>query len=228
MFVNENVELPWTSNLIVNSGRVWLTQRMGFDNGDAGFIACIKSIGVGTGTTAPALSQTALVTQTTRKSTTNTVAGTPDYYTKGSAIFSAAEINATTEVAIFTAHPSGGTMIARNTHTAINLPLGSTITFEYVLGINTAKNAVGWTLTAGKTNTYEIADSVNVGVVVEIDTGQGYKKVSGSGATAINNVESTAGSYYNDGTKTYIHASDNANMAAAVQPHTILILSAIT
>lgn len=214
-------DLPTKKNLIVKLGRAWINQRLAFDSGDTGGIPVVKAIGVGTGTTPPNSEQTGLVTPRARVSTVNSYVGEPDYETTFSGILTAAQINDTTEVAIFT-DISAGIMIARNIHDAISLPLGSSITFNYVIGINTSKDAVGWTKTTGKTNVYEIDDVVAVGGMVEMDTGMGYKKVT---TTAL--CDSTAGSYFHDSvaSKTYIHASDDANMAASPQPHTILIIS---
>jgi len=214
--------LPYQHNLIVNDGRTWINKRLAFDNGDSGFLTKVVALQVGTGSTQPVLANQSLgVATITKTPTTNSIIGTPNYQSKFSAVLTAAEINSTTEVGIFTsAGATTGTMVARNVHSSITLPLGSSITFDYIIGITTSKTVSGWSKTLGKNYTYEVLDSVPAGGVIEWDTYNGYKP-----QTSIANVDANAGSYYNDGTKTYIRCTDNADMTLATPPHTILILS---
>ena len=226
------------SNLIVNVGRTWLTNLMAGLN-----TTPIQSIVVGTGSSQPALAQTiSNMTPTVGHNTTNSILVSPNYGVQGSAQFSASEINGTTEVAIFAGlingltgsqsglPAAGSLMLARNIHTAINLPLGSSITFNYVIGLNTAKNATGWTQTSNLTGThsttvFQITDPVSVVGVLEIDTYNGYTV-----QTRVADVQANPGSYWHDTVNgiTYIQATDSANMAATTQPHTILIVSGAT
>ena len=205
----------WFKNLITNAGRTWMINRWANDTMTYG-----KAIAVGTGVTAPTLTQTTLVTETNRTATTNTPLGTPTWQVKFNAVFSASQVSGSTEIGVFDAL-AGGNMLSRNVHVALSVPPGASISFDYIFGLYSSKVSYDWVLTSGQTLVYEIADSVNVGGVMEMDTGNGYTK-----KTSIATVAATAGTYWHDSgaNKTYVHCTDGL----AATTHNIVVLSRAT
>ena len=201
-------------NLVTDAGRNWILSRMGSNT--ANYIA---AIGVGTGNAAPLLANTTLGTETVRKAVGSpSVSGSPNWTTTVSAEFTSTEINNTTEVGLLNNATSGGTLITRSTHAAISIPSGSNMSLDYSLGLMTGRTITTFTLTSGRTYTYEVADAVGIIGVIEKDTQNGYAK-----KTSVSDVESNAGTYYwDDGAdKLYIHTTNNANP----NTHTIIALS---
>lgn len=192
-------------NLITDAGRTLILNRLGSNTTNP-----ISAIAIGTGTNVPLQANTTLQTETVRKATgTPTIVGTPNWLATFAAIFSSSEINGTTEVGLLNSTTTGGVLATRSTHLAIALPAGSTVSFEYALGLLTGKIMNTFVLTTGQTNTYEIPN-INVPItgVIEKDTNNGYAK-----KTTIAGVESNPGSYYYDGTAKilYIHTTNSAN-----------------
>lgn len=212
MFTNVVIETEPYKNIVVNSGRTLILNRLVNATYDA-----ISYIGVGTGTADPALNQTALGNERSRKSATVTVtSSSPNFNIKFSANYTSSEINGVTEIGLFNAATSG-TMVTRTTFSAISIPDG-TMTINYYLSLNTGKQETTWTKTAGKTYTYQSYQPVTVNGVIELNTGNGYVK-----KTNVNDVEATPASYYYDsGAKLlYIRTSNSLDPSN----HTILVLS---
>ncbi len=203
-------ETGWIKNIITNAGRTLLLNRLQ-GNGSS----YITHMAIGTGATAANLADTTLGTETVRKAVTPAVAGTPNWKVTFNAVFTAAEINNTTEVGLLNAS-SGGTLATRNVHTAISIPLTSTMGVDYIVQLNSGFIGVNWAKTAGRNYVYEIAEPNAVKAVIELDTGHGYKK-----QTSIANVDAAANSWYSDGSKVYIRCSDDADG----DTHSVLVLS---
>lgn len=203
-------ETDWIKNIITNAGRTLLLNRL---QGNAS--SYITHMAVGTGATAAALTDTTLGTETVRKAVTPTVSGTPAWKVTFNAVFTAAEINNTTEVGLLNA-ASTGTLATRNVHTAISIPLTSTMGVDYIIQLNSGYVGVNWAKTDGRNYVYEIGETNAVKAVIELDTGHGYKK-----QTSVAAVDGAANSWYADGTKLYVRCSDDADG----DTHTILVLS---
>ena len=203
---------PWTDNLIINTGRTLLLNRLVANSSDY-----IKGLAIGTGAVAPALADTTLGTETLRSSVTGSVDGTPTWRVHYVATFSAAQINDTTEIGLFnSATSNAGTMLCRSTHDAISIPLGSSLSMDYIVGIITASTLTGFTKTGGRTNVYQLTFAVAVTGVLETDTYNGYAVKA-----SLNDVDSNPNSYYQSGGVLYIHTSDSANPSS----HTINVIS---
>lgn len=206
-----NFQSDWIPNLVTNGGRTFLLNRMAVNT-----TGPVSHMAVGTGTTAPALDQTTLTTETVRKAVTYAVTATsPNWYTTFTSTFTATELNNTTEIALLTAS-SGGTMVTRSTHTAISLPAGSSMSIDYQLILQTSNTLTGFTQYSGAN--YSVDQTIAVAAVIEADTGNGYVK-----KTSITDVTNTANTYFYDSAnhKLYIHCSDGANPST----HTIQLVN---
>lgn len=117
-------------NLVVNTGLAWLAGAL---SGDVASPETMKYIGIGTGTTAAAATQTALVTEvetratgTQSRQTTDTASDT--YRCVGSITMTANR--SITEVGVFSA-ASAGTMFCRSVFTAEVIASGNVLTVTY-------------------------------------------------------------------------------------------------
>lgn len=137
MFINENIEIVRKRNKVVDSGLNWMVTR--FISDTSGGTPPIMGIAVGTGgATAPVAGDTTLYTETARVVSVNGTSSSSGYSAIISGIFSATQLNGTSEVGLFTSSTSNsGVMICRGVYTpAISgLPIGSNITFSYAIGI---------------------------------------------------------------------------------------------
>ena len=206
-------ESPWYHNIIVNNGRLNILNRlMGNTYG------YIQGMGIGTGSTALALSNSTLASETMREEVGASVNGSPNWNTSFTASFTASQINGSTEIGLFdNATMGSGSMLTRSTYPVISVPPGTNIGINYQLSLNTGFLSAGWVLTTGKVNTYQIPQTSSVLSVIETDTGNGY-----SIQTSISAVESTPNSYYYDGSANlYIHTSNSANP----NTHSVMVLS---
>jgi hypothetical protein len=196
-------ESDYIYNLITDDGRALFLNRIG-----ANSLNFINAMAIGTGTTAPELDDEALETETIRKNVTVTNHGSPDWKAVFNAVFNSSEVNGTTEIGLLNSQSVGGVLATRNVHDAISVPEGSAIAFDYEILLQSGEKSTGYTLTAGKTKTFEKAVPVDVRFVVELETGNGYSK-----QTSVNAVESTTGSYYYDSlnSKLYLHTTDDAD-----------------
>lgn len=208
MFGNITITTPPIQNLVTSAGRTYIHNLIS---------NLTLYMAVGTGSTAAALGDTTLGTETTRKIATGATTGSPTWKSTFTTNFTSTEINTTTEVGLLTAS-TGGTLLTHSVHSAISIPSGASMDIRYSLMSRTATIITGFTLTSGKTYTYEIAmaSAIAVQAVDEDDTDNGYSKQSSTTA-----VENTAGSYYHDtsGGKLYIHTTDGANP----NTHTIIV-----
>lgn len=212
VFHQDIFKTDYIQNLVTNNGRTLILNRL--SSNTANFI---NYMAIGTGATAATLADTTLGTETVRKAATPTVSGTPNWKVTFNAVFTAAEINGTTEVGLLNAS-SNGTLATRNVHTAISIPVTSTMGVDYIIQINTGYIGANWTKTGGQTYVYELAEPNDVKAVVEIDTGYGYVKT-----TSVANVNATANTYYYDSAadKVYVHCSDGAS----ANTHSVLVLN---
>jgi hypothetical protein len=203
-------DTPWRYNLITNAGRTWLINR-----GITNAVNFVEAIAIGTGITPPLLSQNALITETSREATTNSSTTSTVWEMIFTATFQASVINGTTEIGVLD-NTVAGDLLARNTHTALQVPPGSNIIVQYIFGLMTAKILTTWTLVSG--NVYSVSDNVLCSGIVETDTGNGYNK-----QTSIGTVQAEAGSYWHDATNnlTYVHCSDGASPLS----HNIIVIS---
>lgn len=96
-----------THNLVVTSGKEFIASRMG---GTA--LGVISHIGVGTGTTAPALADTALQTQLVRETTTTAISGADITYS--ATLAPTVGTGTLAEAGLFNAS-TGGIMLSRVT-----------------------------------------------------------------------------------------------------------------
>ncbi len=209
-----HIETEWIDNLIVNGGRTNILNRLK-DNVQT----YIQGMGVGTGSAQPVLTNTTL-TGEVRKAIQTATVDTSALTTTFSSVFTAAEINDTVEIALFTSATAGqGTMISRSVHSAISIPAGSSMNVDYVISLQTGVLASNWNLTSAQTNTYEVSWASPVLSVIEADSGNGYVK-----KTSIATVEATANTWWYDSVagKLYVHSSDDADP----DTHTVIVLSA--
>jgi len=136
MFINENIEIIRKRNKVVDSGLNWMVTR--FISDTSGGTPPIMGIAVGTGgATAPVAGDTTLHTETARVESVNGTSSSSGYSAVISGVFTAVQLNGTSEVALLTNAVSGGVMICRGVYSpAISgLPIGSNITFSYAIGI---------------------------------------------------------------------------------------------
>ena len=119
-------------NLIVNAGKA---QVAGLINGSVS--GAFTYVAIGTGTTAPSASDTALENEVMRVSATvgrTTTSVTNDTAT-WDATFNITASYAITEAGIFNAS-SGGTMLARQTFSALNLSSGDTLKISWKIQVS--------------------------------------------------------------------------------------------
>ena len=116
-------------NLVVTAGKGYIASRMK----DATATA-MSHMAIGTGTTAAAASQTALVTEANRQALTSTsVSGAAVTY---SATFGAGNgTGAITEAGLFNAS-SGGTMLCRTVFSVINKGAADTLTVSWTVTVS--------------------------------------------------------------------------------------------
>ena len=110
-------------NLIVNAGKA---QVAGLINGSVSGV--FKYVAIGTGTSSPSAGDTALENEVAR--VTATVGRTTTSVTNDTATF-----DAITEAGIFNAS-SGGTMLARQTFSAINVASGDTLKISWKVQVS--------------------------------------------------------------------------------------------
>lgn len=123
------VETRDVKNLVVTVGKNYIASRM------VGTASAVMShMAIGTGTTAPAVSNTAPQTQTGRVSLSgNSASGNAITYT---ATFPAGTgTGAITEAAVLNAS-SGGTMLCRTTFPVVNKQAGDTIAVTWVVTVS--------------------------------------------------------------------------------------------
>jgi hypothetical protein len=136
MFIDVNMEILRKRNKVVNDGLNWMVTR--FISDTSGGTPPILGIAVGTGgSTAPTASDHTLKAETARVESSNGTSSAGGYSAIVSGLFSAAQLNGSSEVGLLTNSTSGGVLICRGVYTpAISgLPTGSYITFSYALGI---------------------------------------------------------------------------------------------
>lgn len=127
-------------NLVVEDGREYIASRMA---GTA--MGVMSHMGVGTGTTAPAAGQSALVSQATNGRvalTSTTITGTPPINVRYVASFPSGSAGSVvvgniTEAGIFNAS-SGGVMLCRTTFTAVNKAAADTLSITWNVTVNAA------------------------------------------------------------------------------------------
>ncbi len=131
---NQEVLRRETHNVIVTSGRAWVLQQI--CSSMISTAQTINNMAVGTGTTAPATSDSALGGESLRKSigtftTTNLTSNPPSWLAAVS--FATNEANTTLgEVGLFNSS-SGGTMLGRATFTTINKTTSNTLSISYTV-----------------------------------------------------------------------------------------------
>lgn len=128
------VEERIVNNVVVTAGRRWVLQQIA-----SSLILTAQSISflaVGTGTTAPATSDSALGSENTRIAinsfvTTNMTANPPSW--QATASFATNQANTTLgEVGLFNSS-SGGTMFSRSTFTTVNKTTSNTFAISYTV-----------------------------------------------------------------------------------------------
>jgi hypothetical protein len=130
---NGNVkETKKIKNLVVNAGKA---QVAGLINGSV--TGTFTYIAIGTGTTSPAASDTALGNEVTRASATvgRTTTNVTNDTATWSATFSFSSSYAITEAGIFNAS-TGGTLLARQTFSAVNVVSGDQLTINWKLTVS--------------------------------------------------------------------------------------------
>ncbi len=117
-----------TDNLVVTAGKNWVADRMNNAN------AVMSHMAVGTGTTAAAAGQTALVTETDRNAlTSTTVTNNAVAYV---ATWAAGDATAAlTEAGIFDAS-SGGDMLARTVFSVVNKGASDSMTITWTVTVS--------------------------------------------------------------------------------------------
>ena len=116
-------------NLIVAVGKDYLASWLATDPQSGTFM---KYIAIGTGTTAPTSSDTALQAETDRAAGTLSSSGNS---WKNTATITLSASAAITEAGLFSAS-TGGTMFSRVTFSAVNLSAGESITIEWTVTFN--------------------------------------------------------------------------------------------
>ena len=121
-------------NTVVTAGRRWVLQQIA--SSEINTAQSISYVAIGTGTAAPATSDSALGSETTRKAigtytTTNLTSNPPSWRAEVS--FATNEGNTTLgEVGLFNSS-SGGTLLARATYTTINKTTSNTLSISYTM-----------------------------------------------------------------------------------------------
>lgn len=128
--------------LVTDAGVAYIVDD--FDNGaGSADISLFNFHGVGTGTTAEAAADTALVTESTTILTVNSTRATGSrsqpaanqYRSTGAVSFDGA--GAITEHGLFTTEPTGGgTLLDRTVFSAVNVASGESISAQYTLTVN--------------------------------------------------------------------------------------------
>jgi hypothetical protein len=133
----EEVERISVRNTVVTAGRAWILKHIaGTAQFNGNETAPLSYMAVGTSTTAPATSDSALGSETTRKSiqnftTSNLTSNPPSYQLECS--YATNEGNTTlAEVALLNSS-SGGTMLARATYGTINKTTSNTLSVSYTI-----------------------------------------------------------------------------------------------
>lgn len=121
-------------NVVVTTGRRWVLQQIA--SSEIQTAQSISYLAVGTGTAAPATSDSALGSENTRKAigtftTSNLTSNPPSWRAEVS--FNTNEANTTLgEVGLFNSS-SGGTMLARATFSTINKTTSNTLNISYTI-----------------------------------------------------------------------------------------------
>ncbi len=125
--VNDEI-VQETENLVVTAGKNWVADRMNDAN------AVMSHMAVGTGTTAAAAGQTALVTETDRNAlTSTTVTNNAVAYV---ATWAAGDATAAlTEAGIFDA-ASSGDMLARTVFSVVNKGAADSMTITWTITVS--------------------------------------------------------------------------------------------
>jgi hypothetical protein len=117
-------------NLVVTAGRNFIASRMvGTTQG------IMSHMAVGSGTTAPALSQTTLVTQLGSRNTLSTSSVSGNVVTYAATFGAGQGTGAVTEAGVFNA-ATGGTMLCRTTFAVINKGANDTLAITWTVTIN--------------------------------------------------------------------------------------------
>jgi len=130
----EVVDYRKQENTIVTAGRRWVLQQIA--SSDMATAQSISYLGVGTGTAAPATSDTALASEVTRKaigtfSTANLTSNPPSWQAQVS--FATNEGNSTLgEMALFNSS-ANGTVLGRATFSTINKTTSNTLAVSYTV-----------------------------------------------------------------------------------------------
>lgn len=130
----EVVDKVLVKNTVVTAGRAWVLHAL--NSADSQTSQTIQQLAVGTGTTAPATSDTALGSETLRKAiqsftTSNLTSNPPSWRAECS--FATNEANTTLgEVALFNSS-AAGTMLARATFSTINKTTSNTLSISYTI-----------------------------------------------------------------------------------------------
>lgn len=128
------VEKRKVENIIVTSGRAWVLKQI--QSADMDTAVSIGYMAVGTGNTAPATSQAALVEETTRNAivsftTANLTSNPPSWRAECS--FASNEGNTTlAEVGLFNSS-ADGTMLGRATFSTLNKTTSNTLAISYTV-----------------------------------------------------------------------------------------------
>lgn len=126
------IEVRRKNNLIVNAGRDFISDAIGLSVSRPGVMS---HIGVGTGATAAAAAQTALVTETLRKAATYAHTAGTAVFTFESSFAAGEATGALTEAGIFNAS-SSGTMLNRVTFSVINKGADDTLTQRFTFTLS--------------------------------------------------------------------------------------------
>lgn len=126
------IEVRRRNNLIVNGGRDFISDSIG---ASAGRPAVMGWIAVGTGSTAAAATQTALVTETLRKAATYAHTAGTTTFTFTSSFAAGEATGALQEAGIFNA-ASAGTMLNRVTFSVINKGADDTLTQTFTFTLS--------------------------------------------------------------------------------------------
>ena len=133
--LKEEQEVP---NLVVNTGKFYIAQRM-IATGPNSVPTAMSHMAIGSGTTTPAVTQTALTTQLARVGLTGgtgSVANATTNQVVYTATFGAGVgTGAVTEAGIFNA-ATAGTMLARTTFPVVNKEAADSITITWTVSIN--------------------------------------------------------------------------------------------
>lgn len=130
----KEIERIRQDNTIVTAGRRWVLQQI--ESADIATAQSISYLGVGTGTAAPATSDTGLASEVTRKAigtfaTANLTSNPPSWQAQVS--FATNEGNSTLgEMSLFNSS-AAGTMLGRATFSTINKTTSNTLSVSYTV-----------------------------------------------------------------------------------------------